>query len=365
MMTKKLTIALLATSALIGPAILDAALAADMTPLLKAPQKAAVAPISGYLEMEAGFAWNDNRNGQATFGTANVTETFSGTDRKWMFNGAGRVNWWVGPNLSTQFDVWGGVDDFGRGTEQGRGFNNGVIVNFNLGNHFSYRVPEQYLIGLFGAVGGIGSNDNCCNGGAGFTHGTLGLEGQWYSGPFTLYGQGGVQTNLSEGDDGGNYSAWFLRGVARYFVDPNLRLDGSVYYAQGWSDSGYDFAPTFGAPRGLQGDHLKMTQLAWGFGVEKKFDASPFALFARYSGAWTKFSNSFDTGYAGTWTNQGETTEHAFKVGFRLYLNEQTLKYNDRMGTTLDIVDPMTSAYRAFGRTWNCTSVECGDKFGG
>ena len=44
--------------------------------------------------------------------------------------------------------------------------------------------------------------------------------------------------------------------------------------------------------------------------------------------------------------------EHAFKVGFRLYLNEDTLKYNDRMGTTLDIVDPMTSAYRSFGRTW-------------
>jgi hypothetical protein len=355
-MTKKLTIALLASSALVGPAIFDAALAADMAPLLKAPERAAVAPISGYLEMEAGFAWQDNRNGN-TLNLDCFNCGYSGTDRKWMFNGAGRVNWWIGPNLSTQFDVWGGADDFGRGTDQGSGFNNGVIANFNLGNHFSYRVPEQYLIGLFGAVGGIGSNANCCSGGAGFTHGTLGLEGQYYLGMLTLYGQGGVQTSLSDGNDGGSYQAWFLRGVARYFLNPNLKFEGSLYYTQGWADAGYDFIPTFGAPGELQGDNLKMQQFAWGFGVEKKFDASPFAVFARYSGAWTKFSNSFTNTII---TDQGETTEHAFKVGFRLYLNEQTLKYNDRMGTTLDIVDPMTSAYRSFGRTWDCvTTVSC------
>ena len=27
-----------------------------------------------------------------------------------------------------------------------------------------------------------------------------------------------------------------------------------------------------------------MTQFVWGFGVEKKLDGSPFALFARYAG---------------------------------------------------------------------------------
>jgi hypothetical protein len=347
---------LLATSAIVSPAF-----AADMTPLLKAPARPAVAPISGYLEMEGGFAWQDNRNGH--YGNViDIDSGYSGTNNKWLFNGAGRVNWWVGPNLSTQFDVWGGVDDFGRGSNSGSsGFNNGVIANINLGGHFSYRIPEQYLVGVFGAVGGIGSNANsfcspACTGGAAFTHGTLGLEGQWYSGPITLYGQGGVQTNLSNGDAGGNYNAWFVRAVGRYFLNENLRLEATAFYTQGWSNDGEDFVPTFAAPGGLFGDNFKMQQFAWGFGVEKKFDASPFALFARYAGAWTKFSNSFDSGYAGTFSSTAETTEHAFKVGFRLYLNEQTLKYNDRMGTTLDIVDPMTSAYRSFGRTWNCTT---------
>jgi hypothetical protein len=355
MRKKRFLTALLASSALASPV-----LAADMTPLLKAPARATVTPISGYLEMEGGFAWQDNRNGNLLSPDFSGDSGYSGTNNKWLFNGASRVNWWVGPNLSTQFDVWGGVDSFGRGSSSGgSGANNGVIANANLGGHFSYRVPEQYLVGIFGALGGIGSNANCCVGGAAFTHGTLGLEGQWYWPMLTLYGQGGVQTNLSNGDDGGSYNAWFVRVVGRYFLNENLRLEATAFYTQGWADS-EDFRPAFsnggpfGPPGGLFGDNMKMQQFAWGVGVEKKFEASPFALFARYAGAWTKFSNSFDNGY--TFSDTGETIEHAFKVGFRLYLNENTLKYNDRMGTTLDIVDPMTSAYRSFGRTWNLSS---------
>ena len=64
MSKRKILAALLASSALASPA-----LAADMTPLLKAPERAAVAPISGYLEMEGGFAWMDNRNGASAPGS--------------------------------------------------------------------------------------------------------------------------------------------------------------------------------------------------------------------------------------------------------------------------------------------------------
>ncbi len=343
---------LLASSALVGPAAFNAALAADMAPTFKAPERAAVAPISGYLEMEAGFAWM--RNDGTLRDRPENDFGYSGTDRTWVFNGAGRVNWWVGRNLSTQFDVWGGADSFGRGHDSG---NNGVMVNFNLGDHLSYRVPEHYLVGIFGALGAVGSNANCCNGSPGITHGLLGLEGQWYLPNVTLYGQGGVQTSLSDVDNGGSYTAWFVRGVGRYFVDPNLRLEGSVFYAQGWSDNGYDFAPSFVAL--TSNAKFKMEQLAWTASVEKKLDGSPLALFARYEGSWTKFRTSFtDTGYGPAFDNHadGHTIENLFKVGFRLYLNEETLKYNDRMGTTLDIRDPFSSAYRAFGRTWNNTT---------
>jgi hypothetical protein len=250
--------------------------------------------------------------------------------------------------MSAQFDVWGGADDFGRGHNSG---NAGVIANANLGAHVSYRMPEQYLVGLFGAIGGIGSNANCCNGGAAFTHGTLGLEGQWYSGPITLYGQGGVQTNLSDQENGGSYTAWFVRGEGRYYLDPNLRVNAWGMYAQGRATDSGDFFPT----EFLFNDapHMDMQHFQVGAGIEKKLDSSPVSLFARYRYAWTEFKTRFDSGYTLLDRESGHTSDNLFQVGFRLYLNENTLRYNDRMGTTLDIVDPMTEAYRAFGRTWN------------
>src|SRR5205085_2941995 len=95
---------LLASSALASFAV--PAYAADM-PLKAAP--IVQQPVSGYLEMEAGFSWMDNR-------VHWIDEGYSrhGTDNKWLVNGASRVNVWWGRNYSTQFDVWGGFDSFGR-----------------------------------------------------------------------------------------------------------------------------------------------------------------------------------------------------------------------------------------------------------
>jgi hypothetical protein len=344
----KLLAALLTSTALGGPAF-----AADMA--VKAPERPAVAPISGYLEMEGGFSWMHNSGVDGFFVSPGVPA--SGDDRRWLFNGAGRVNWWFAPSMSAQFDVWGGVDSFGRGkSHSGDSENVGVIANSNLGLHVNYRLPEQYLVGVFGALGGIGSNANCCEGGAAFTHGTLGLEGQWYTGPITLYGQGGVQTNLSNGDDGGNYTAWFLRGEGRYFLNDNLRLNVWGMYAQGRTDGGYDFFPTEFMDFT---QNFKMQHAAAGLGIEKKLDGSPLSLFARYRYAWTEFKSSFDDGTEAT---RGTTSDNQFTVGFRLYLNENTLRYNDRMGTTLDIKDAFTEAYRGFGRSWVC-ATNCGFNF--
>ena len=206
---------LLASSALVAPAV-----AADMP--IKAPMEQ-YQQVSGYLEMEGGFAWQNNRGSNPFWDVG-----YSGSDNKWMVNGAGRVNVWWGRNYSTQFDVWGGFDSFARNNNN----NNGVIANVNMGAHFSYR-DAQMLYGLFGAVGGIGSNDNCCSGGAAFTHGTFGAEAQYYMGNITLYGQAGIQTNISDGNNGGNYRAWFIRGVGRYFIHDNLKVESFVAYANG------------------------------------------------------------------------------------------------------------------------------------
>jgi hypothetical protein len=333
-----------------------------MAPVLKAPARPALAPVSGYLEIEGGYAWERNTGSDPRF---DVVDRLSGTDSKWLINGAGRVNWWLAPTLSTQFDVWGGFDSFQRqGIPGSTGdFSRGTSASFNIGQHLSYRVPEQYLVGLFGAIGDVSVRPGDCCTRTSFVHGTIGLEAQAYLGPLTLYGQGGVQGNLSDGGNGnggrgasaGDLSAWFLRGVARYFVNDNLRLEGSAMYgrASGGNIS-EDFAPVNVVGAGLSRD-FKMEHLVWTAGIEKKLDALPLSLFARYQGSWTKFS-VFDTGYAPptTYALRAETTEHMVKVGLRVYLNESTLKFNDRMGTTLDIVDPLTSGYRAIGRSFNC-----------
>ena len=223
-----------------------------------------------------------------------------------------------------------------------------MIANVNMGAHFSYR-DAQMLYGLFGAVGGIGSNDNCCNGGAAFTHGTFGGEAQYYMGNITLYGQAGIQTNISDGNNGGNYRAWFVRGVGRYFVHDNLKVETFVAYANGRASDSSSFYPTNFIN---DADRFDMEQVSWGIGVEKRFHGTPFSGFARYEGNWTRFEDKYANGNTCCGAKVADTTEHAFKAGFRAYINEDTLKINDRNGTTLDIRDPFTAAYRAFGRAW-------------
>ena len=225
-----------------------------------------------------------------------------------------------------------------------------------MGAHYSYR-DARNLYGVFGAVGGIGSNDNCCEGGDGFGHATFGVEAQHCMGNITLYGQAGFQTSVTEPDEGGYYHGMFLRGVGRYFVDDNLKAEAFLAYANARASSALGFRPVLliGAQNP---SHTDMQQVSWGIGVEKRFDGRHFSGFARYEGSWTEFKSDFDAGYGCSVCqySRGHTTEHMFKAGFRVYLNENTLKYNDRNGATLDIRDPFTSAYRAFGRTWHQVS---------
>ena len=194
---------------------------------------------------------------------------------------------------------------------------------------------------------GTDPNANCCSGG-GYTHALIGLEGQQYLSQITLYGQGGIQTNLSDGDQGGNYRVWFLRGVGRYYVDPNLKIEAFAVYANGRATS-YDFQPSYSVPR-TDGPLLKMDvqQVSWGIGAERRFYGTPFSGFVRYEGNWTELKLLAPEPPAAN----ARTTEHAIKAGFHVYINEDSLLFNDRSGTTLDIRDPFTSIYRATGRTW-------------
>jgi hypothetical protein len=62
----------------------------------------------------------------------------------------------------------------------------------------------------------------------------------------------------------------------------------------------------------------------------------PFSLFATYDGSRTSYANN------AFFSTTGEhVTENRVMGGVRLYLGQGTILANDRMGATLDIIDPL------------------------
>jgi hypothetical protein len=122
--------------------------------------------------------------------------------------------------------------------------------------------------------------------------------------------------------------AWFVRGTARVYVNPNFRLEGTVLYADG--DADFNNQP---------GGSLDFETWLWRAKAEYKFATSPFSIFALYEGSRTSGDQVFGGGGAST----TRVTDNRVQGGIRLYLNENTLQFNDRNGTTLDIIAPFSA----------------------
>ena len=276
--------------------------------------------VSGYVELYGGWARTKVVNTQCAPTCFDFGDTASG----WALGGAGRATWWWAPNYSIQLDAQG------EGTSHKHNFGGGDFTrvsshHYLIGGHANWRDPQRGLIGIFGAAGDATNFFNF----ASIRHGLVGAEGQLYWGPVTLYGQGGYQSTLgalaSFGDE--SMQAWFVRGTGRIYVNPNLRLEGTVLYA----DGDFDFA-------GLTGVSQDFEIWLWRAKAEHKFAGSPFSIFALYEGSRTSSVRTFSTG---TFTSR--ITDNRVMGGIRLYLNENTLQFNDRNGTTLDIIAPFSA----------------------
>jgi hypothetical protein len=288
--------------------------------------------VSGYVELYGG--WARTKEAETECPGGGVVCFLDGETRAngWALGGAGRATWWWAPNYSVQLDAQGEGTSYKFNT----GANSFARVSshaYLIGGHANWRDPSRGLIGVFG---GAGDATNW------FTfqsnrHGLIGGEGQVYWGPVTLYGQGGYSSTLggisSFGVD--SFQAWFVRGTARVYATPNFRLEGTVLYA----DGDYSFAPGAGPVS------LNFETWLWRAKAEYKFARAPFAMFAMYEGSRTK-------------ANEQETvdleihklTDHRIMGGIRLYLNENTLQWNDRNGTTLDIISPLSAPSFIFMR---------------
>jgi opacity protein-like surface antigen len=295
-------------------ALMSAAHAADMQPVLKAPA-AVEQQATGYVEVYSGWASTRESFSCVVENTLcqNGSQRFSG----WALGGAGRGNYWVSRDMSLQ------VDAQAEGTSYDiPGGGRFSTHSYLVGGHWNWRSPQQYLFGVFAAAGDAG--------GAGFTgkserHGLIGAEAQWYWSQFTLYAQGGYDTTLGTPDpvtDGIN--AWFIRGTGRYFVNPNFLIEGTVMYANGSIDL------NSGNPS--EGFHT----WSWQTKAEWRFPTAPFSVYAKYQGSETKFDTFFNLASA-------KATDHRVLLGLKLQMGDRTLQQTDRTGATLDIMSPLAN----------------------
>jgi hypothetical protein len=274
--------------------------------------------VSGYVELYGGWA------------RAEVDQTFctstcgsgSFTANGWALGGAGRATWWWAPNYSIQLDAQG------EGTSHkfttGNSFNRSSSHSYLIGGHANWRDPQRGLIGIFGGAGDATSFAFGNN-----RHGLVGVEGQVYWGPVTLYGQAGYESTLGAiNNQVDSFQAWFVRGTARVYVNPNFRLEGTVLYADGDVDFG---------PAADPASSFDFETWLWRAKAEYKFANSPFSVFALYEGSRMK-ANAAEPGFS----SSTKVTDNRIMGGIRLYLNENTLQFNDRNGTTLDIITPFS-----------------------
>jgi hypothetical protein len=280
-------------------AFVSGAHAADLP--LKAAPIAAQPAVSGYLGLYIGGSTSSNDSNYDDHPHGGV----------FAFGAVGAVNTWLSSGMSVQFSAHAegtsGYDyDCCSYTE--------ARFSGIMGGHVALRDPNSHAVGVFAAF--TGTNNMAYDGANGGALG--GIEAQKYLGNLTLYGQLGLGGQFNDAQAGMIDDYWFIRGVARYFINPNLRVDGEISYADGDHQKWY----------GESGGSIDI--LSWGLGIENRLTGSPFSFFAGYAGDRIK-------GQADFCNNSNEVTQHTFLVGAKMNFGEPTLLANDRHGATFDL----------------------------
>jgi hypothetical protein len=220
---------------------------------------------------------------------------------------AGRANIWLRDGWSTQLDASGNFVDADYSS----------VLNGSAAVHLSRRDPSRGLIGAF--AGYATTNDYSDTGQDGLLFG--GLEAQYYLQNLTLYGLVGLATQVSGYYGTGYYPEYrikqaFVQGTARYFVQPNTKLEASIGFMTGpiW---GWEF-----------GGDYKARALTFSAEAEHQLADKPVSLFARV------------TGYTDRKYTSGSSLTYAAQVGLRVRFGQTgTLLDQDRNGATLKAPD--------------------------
>jgi opacity protein-like surface antigen len=323
--------------AALAVAMVPAAFAADL--LVKAPAKKAPLGASGYLELYTGW-----ENRQQTFSDPSFQNE---SDDGWLLGGAGRVNLWINPSFSVQFDAQGEGTQFTIDSSFCTG-NHACNVSehtYLLAGHATYRDPMLGGIGVFAGAGDMTvPSTNCdsaplsCNGSVRFALGGGEAFVNWNQ--FTFYVQGGfggtVGDNLSI--FGESVTAPFLRGTARFYPTSNWLLEGTVLGA--WAtikpfDAG-DFSDQ------------STNVLLWRVKAETLVHPN-LSVYVAYQGSQTDLSCNGSFCSPSGLSIKG--TDNRVMGGIRLWLDRDNLRNNDLTGAPLDIINPLGVAFAGFAES--------------
>lgn len=227
---------------------------------------------------------------------------------------SGRFSLPLGENLSIQMD--GDLEYTENAFDDPSG--DGFKYSAQFGSHLTYRDPSAGAFGVFGAFGASHYSRPHVDFHA------VGGEAQLYLGDLTFYVQGGVLDTGDAGsfDEDAFNNAMFGRGVVRWFMTPDSRLQGEISYADGDQDTGG------GAP-------FEMSIIEWKVRYDTVLMGLPLIgdtpVFVGYCGA------RFDNEGAGPNIDDGQFTEHTIMVGTSYSFGGNSMREFDRVGATLDL----------------------------
>jgi len=222
-------------------------------------------------------------------------------DYNWTsVTGSARVNIPYNDRTNLQLDFFGDASLHGSGGEGANGIGNGGV-----GAHINWRDPSEGLLGVFMATGRVWDFY------ASAPAFMAGLEGQYYCGHWSFYGQAGYM------DSDGNYrfleNAGFVRGLVSYYPSSKLKVTVGLAYIDGELDHTYN-----------------ATSWAWQAGGEYRFGKSvPVAVGLKYQGrdAQVHYSPSYTP----------ELNSNEVTLSFSFLFGGDSIEESDEMGTSTEI----------------------------
>jgi len=232
---------------------------------------------------------------------------FSNDDETYLtYGGAGRLNYNFAGNWNVQGDLF--IDNIK--IDEGDVSN---LYGYGAAAHVYWRDPSSFALGAFASIETYRGIDFT------FDDDTYsyryGAEGQVYFDRVTLYGQLYLG-QIDIPDAPVDFDTWGVRGVVRYFVRDNLRIDGELGFHE--LNVGDSFGPS-----------IDMETFSAALQASYRFTGTPLTVFGRYQYDTTSVSLA-----------SVELDTHKFVIGLRGTFGSSTLRAEDRNGATMDVWRP-------------------------